>query len=647
MIILEENTSSIKLTRGLPFFLGLSTLEGLFALFFILQTPSMEKNVWMFGLSFQRLLTAGLAAIPVLLFLILTLISIFNPLWNKNLSSKITTWLQTDRHLAVASVLSIALALAGGYLFYLFSRPDAIILVPLPFIFERIQSMVIWAMLLCMQALVLLIYSQPGRYPAVLWRPGNLKTAAILLAFWFILAHWVILIFRLDLLTSIPGWFWQFHEKSFGISDLIFIPMLVLLGCIVWLVFKHPERTWFNLLLLIVGAYLFQVGFGFIQGDGFESLRLKYATSSHVIYAQHASDQPDLYKAISEYEQYYGQNGYVQTKPPGMLTFYILTQKTAALFFPDNSFDDRLLGLTTFAAYVYPLIAFLTLIPLFFLARLLLGQRNAFLACIFYLSSPLIMLMPLFLDQVLFPLLFISTACLMVYAFERRSNLLAFLSGLLLYISIFCSFSLVPLIPLAAALGFFFIIQNGKNEFKTFLWLGLSFLGGLFLIYLGFLLFLHYDPLIRFIHAMSTHYRDDFFNRFGVSAQGSYLPSLDQRLSVLYVNIVSYAVWIGLPLFFLAVLSGLRLLVTLWKERTKATSAYLLAMLLTLLALIVSGEAAGEVARQWAFITTLFCIFASRETRDLFKNQKGWVIVLLVIQLLTMYLTFKFQDFVT
>ncbi|MCE1254660.1 MAG: hypothetical protein LWX83_14055 [Anaerolineae bacterium] len=644
---MEKNTPLQKFTRGLPFLLGLSALEGFFAIIFIFQTPSMDKNVWMFGLSLQRIISGGLASVPVLLVLILALITASNRTVKNRWGEYLYNWLHQGQCLATFSVMLIGLFFAGCYLFYLFNRPDAIILVPLPFIFERIQSMIVWAMLFCLQVLVLLFYSHPASYPAILWNANTLKVFAFMLAGWFILAHWIILIFRLDLLISIPGWFWQFHEKTFGLNDLLFIPMLVLMAAAIGWVLKHPERTWLNLLVLILTGYVFQAGFGYIQGDGFESLRLKYATSSHVIYAQHASDQPDLFKAISEYENYYGQNGYVQTKPPGMLTFYILTQKVSAIFFPDHTFNERLLGLTTFASFVYPLISFLTLIPMFFLARLLLGQRNAFLACIFYLSSPLIMLMPLFLDQVLFPLLFISTACLMVFAFERQSLLLAFLSGILLYISVFCSFSLVALLPLAAALGFFFFLQRGKTEFKTILRLGLGFLGGVILFYVLFLLFLNYDPIVRFVHAMSTHYRDDFFNRFGVSAQNSYLPSLDQRLSVLYVNVLSYALWIGLPLFFLVLSGGLRFIITAWKERDLSVTLYSMAMLLTMFALLVSGEGAGEVARQWAFITTFFCIFASREIRSLFKNRKDWITILLIIQFVTMFITFKFQDFVT
>jgi low affinity Fe/Cu permease len=74
---------------------------------------------------------------------------------------------------------------------------------------------------------------------------------------------------------------------------------------------------------------------------------------------------------------------------------------------------------------------------------------------------------------------------------------------------------------------------------------------------------------------------------------------------------------------------------------------YLLAMLATLIALFISGEAAGEVARQWAFSITLLVIFASSEIGSLFKYQKKWVLLILLTQLSTIYLTFKFQDFFT
>ena len=353
----------LKLKKTIPILLLLTALEGLAALVFIFQTPSMEKNAWLFGLSFQRLLTGALCALPVLTCVGLALKSLMSQAFTARLGRWFSDYFSTGNRLANLFIILTGIIVCGIYLFILFNDPYSIILAPLPFIFERLWSMVAWLILICLQTIVVLVWVYKSEIPSALKQWNTLQSGLIFLAGVLILTHWIILIFRLDVLISIPGWFWLYHDKSFTLNDLWMLPVLALFILSAVFVMRHPRRTWVNLFLLILLGAACQIGFGFIEGDGFESLRFKYASSSHAIYAQHASDKPDLVKTISEYDLKYGDNGFVQTKPPGMLTFYNLTQKVSSLFFPDDTYDERFYGLTAFASYVFPFFSFLALIP--------------------------------------------------------------------------------------------------------------------------------------------------------------------------------------------------------------------------------------------------------------------------------------------
>jgi len=642
-------------SRLLRAFLVVSALEGVFAWLFLFRIPSMNRNAWLMGFSLSRLVVGGLI-LPFLLFSIgLAGKALFNPDWLKRSANRVVSFFSDEDHLAVAESVLSNLSVLGLALFLLFQSSFAAKITPLPFIFERIRSVVLWGIVTCLQALGVLGLLFPKRFLVVFRRGIALKTLLILLVLTLTLAHWILLIFQLDLLASIPGWFWPFHPKDFLLEDLLFPLVASLFLGIIWWVLHKPQKVWRNLMLLIALGYITQVSFGYIEGQGFESLRIKYIHSTHRVYAQHASDNPDLYKVISEYEQLYGKQQLVQTKPPGLLVFYIVTQKIARVFIHGVIYQERYYSLTAFASYVYPLLTFLVLIPLFWLGRLMMDEQNALMACILYLSIPIVILMPLFVDEVLFPMLFVSCALAMTLAVHHSSStggtwksfLLAVLAGVLFYLAVFCSFSLVTLLPLFLILLAIFLFQERqpglKPAGKILLGAILGFLG----MYLLFLVIFKYEPLGRFVNAMTIHYQDDFFKRFGVEERGTVFPSLNQRLGVLFLNLVSYAVWIGLPLFSLYVAGGVRVIIQFWKDRKNRQLGFLVAFLLTMVALFTSGEAAGEVARHWTFFTPILALFSSREIPFTLKGQKKWVIALLVLQLITTYLTYKFQDFAT
>jgi hypothetical protein len=59
--------------------------------------------------------------------------------------------------------------------------------------------------------------------------------------------------------------------------------------------------------LVLLGALL-QLGFGFMDGKGFESLRENYTGTMHRVYAEMAADDPDLLPVITDYEARFAGN---------------------------------------------------------------------------------------------------------------------------------------------------------------------------------------------------------------------------------------------------------------------------------------------------------------------------------------------------
>ncbi len=113
------------------------------------------------------------------------------------------------------------------------------------------------------------------------------------------LFHWTVLILRLKIFLVIRGWKWYFWQKEVPQPVWLFPLMLIAALAVVWFVFRNPKHIQRKLIaLMLLGAAL-QIGFGFLAGGGFESLRLKYADSVFNNYAEAAAEDPGLWHALT------------------------------------------------------------------------------------------------------------------------------------------------------------------------------------------------------------------------------------------------------------------------------------------------------------------------------------------------------------
>ena len=81
------------------------------------------------------------------------------------------------------------------------------------------------------------------------------------------------------------------------------------------------------------------------------------------------------------------------------------------------------------------------------------------------------------------------------------------------------------------------------------------------------------------------------------------------------------------------------------QRRASSLDGLMAAFMVTYLALGLLGQTRGEVQRLWLFMVPLVCLFVAEETQTLFKRREGGMVLVVCLQLVTLFLTAKFQDF--
>jgi len=635
-----------KLTR---YYFPLAAFEGLIALVFLLKDPSSEGAL-LLGYSASRL---ALIAVALLLTAILTWAA-----W-QTLASRPTlprllkpaeTWLIEKRILLPLTILLALIALFATAYHIFFSSPLSLsaeiflserpqwinLFTRLYATFNRLLPLSLWMTALSVQTLILWGVVHASTYRDLRHEGAFGRAAGMILLTAAALFHWIVLLLRLKVFLVIRGWKWYFWQKEVPQPVWLFPLMLLSAVAIVWLLFRNGKHIRRNLVILMLLGAALQIGFGFLAGGGFESLRLKYADSVFNRYAEAAAEDPGLWHALRTYENDYGDDWYLGTKPPGVLAIYILTQKAANLFLPAADSAGRFLSLTTFAAYIFPFLAFLVLLPIYHLARKLgITDKEGLLAAALYIAAPVVLLIPLFLDQVLYPLVFASVLLLAWHAWEKKSWPLALLTGAAVYLALYLGFSLlalVPLIPLWLCLQM--LLHPKEHPFKEGLKLGLAFGSGLLAAFLFFRLVLNYDILLRYTNAMANHRRAK-----------EYTPGMEQWLHALLLNHAELITWNGFPFILLLLGQMFRSLIACVRRRSQPLDELAAAFFLTYGALNIFGQTNGEVQRLWLFMVPLFALLAAREAARLTQNKRSGITLILTLQWITAWLLFTFQDF--
>lgn len=637
--------------RLVQLLLIISACEGLLAFASLAILPSEQTVGKLWGFSTGRLAVMALTLIAVLSFLMVGLWAFIRPRSWRCTLEWLDQRLAQDRRLGdcVVTLFFWGIAALAGLLFAL--SPLAVDMDVLRALSRRIGGLWLWLAVILLQTGWLLTYAYWGR----LTRPGFFirpRISRLLLLYLLILAtgfHAWVFIWRESIFTGIKGWYWQFHVKPFNLRDLYWLGMTLLLAVGFSILFYPPLRWRLagqvfapslrplrpsGLIILILLGYLAQVSFGFVSGRGYESMRLKYADSSYKHYALHASDRPPILFALRNYEEKYGHAFSLKTKPPGALLVYLAVQRAAALFQPQPTFEGRFVQLTTVAAYFFPLLAMLTLIPLFYLSRWTKASM-AYEPLFLYIVCPNVNLITLLLDQFWYPLLFLCGVLLTVWVCRRLSFPLAVVTGIYVYAAVYFSFSLLPLsLMVVSLMGLESYRTQGRFVWRDLLKLWGGFLLGLMIAYISFKVILNYDFFIRYPNALAQHREHKHF----------VITAFELAKSI-FINNVEFSLWTGLPVTLLAFLQVVQSVRHAIHRRLERVDVLALAFLLTYIALNVLGQTRSEVGRLWLFTVPLVALLAASTLKRLDRFPPRWLALAAVLQWVTVFLTYHFQDF--
>ncbi len=451
-------------------------------------------------------------------------------------------------------------------------------------------------------------------------------------------AYWATLAFNIPVFQGIRFWFWQYEYKP--PADWWVIPIIAVISYLsVSIVLKHHHNQKHNIIILIVTGYFLQFGFSFIEGKGFDSLRDRLIFDGHSEFASAAVRIDDISELAANYEELADSNrigNFPKSKPPGALIFYTLADKAANIFTPNDTPQNKYQRFINFAVFLFPLLSYLVLIPLYGISRHLLPEKYSNLPGMLFVFLPNINLVTMHLDQALYPLLAAVQLWLLAEAIRKNNYLFAALSGFALYISLYITFSLAFMLPFllitAAVLNFFY---NGSKKLRTLTTHITSLLAGFLLTALIMNISTNYDILQRFTKAMQFH-----------AQWKAWEP--DARWYIYYagLNIIEICIWSGITFSIVYFLGLWRSLKNLFIRNIDLISALAVAFSGLVLLQAFLGLTKGETARLWLFLTPMAVIFAANEINIRFKYKPEFSIkLILLLQLITTFLIKVFQDF--
>jgi len=242
--------------------------------------------------------------------------------------------------------------------------------------------------------------------------------------------------------------------------------------------------------------------------------------------------------------------------------------------------------------------------------------------------------MPLIPDQFLFPLLFMASIAALTMAMVYRSFLFGVLAGISFYISIFASFSMLPLVGVGLA---WIVIEHfwgkeGRRGALTMPALGLC--TGMAAAWMALFVVAGYNPIVRMDAALEYHRQ---------LKQIANTPG--SVLNYALLNSVEFAVWNGFALITVLVGSLIRSATVFVRRQGEMRDSLTLAYGATFLGLLVGGQTEGEVGRLWIFLVPLACVLLAPLASRLLEDQSRSVRMVMAFQLITACLMFLNMDF--
>jgi hypothetical protein len=485
------------------------------------------------------------------------------------------------------------------------------------------------------------------------WSPSHIGPSALLLLIVIVTVfHWMVLIFQLRFFVNIPAWYWIFDPVPFGPGDLwYFLGALVLFGLAYWLLIVRHHLTAGLVLVFALGWFL-QMGVGLMGGAGIQTLRERFFTTYHAVYVEKAAQgQIGILDGIRRYEEVYGSNTFTGTKAPGLMAFYNALERIINGSPSQFHHEIRYQRLADAVMLLLPMLAAGTALVLSFFTRQFLHDpsgRVQRVAPLLYVMAPNVALLTFFADQALYPLAFLLGAWICIAAVRPQSLAFSLALGVYLYAAALFTFTLLPLVAVTGAYLFLHYWRSRSVQgLRHIIWHALAVAAGALLLHLLARMFLNYDFLTRLQSGMTVHHNIDFYLRLGKQIPDGPEPfavRLGQIFRAAWFNNLDLAAAIGFPIYILFFIQALRRCWRFLRSATSPSDAVVLAVLAGFVGINLVGSEQGEVPRLWLFWVPVIVLLAAYELDPHLRRQPRFALALGLSQLVTLMLTFHFQD---
>lgn len=441
-----------------------------------------------------------------------------------------------------------------------------------------------------------------------------------------------------------PDWQWAYYFVN--TLDKIWAPFIVILSMALFVVFLSKRNNiWIEknekkiLFFLVMASIFFQASILFFGRAGIAVLLHRIINPELNGYFTASLFVDDL----GDFLHVYSQNVlllpmHAQGHPPGAILFFWFINKIA-LFFPSlgelmNNIspaheDVRLLWLSlaphqklgaVISIIVIPFISSLIILPIYFLGKYVYDLRIGLRAALLYIFVPSVTLF-LPINDVFISIFPIFSLLIFIKGLNKENKFYIFISGIIFFIGIFFSISMLPLAIVFLVLFILSFLNKRALISSNSLQLGASFLLGLALF--PFLLFIFFE--FNFIEL--------------VKVLMSGLPESRSYSIWLFYNLYDFFTFAGIPLLIIFAYMTKNLLTNISKNKLGKTDHLFLSFFVMLFLLDLSGAVRGEVGRIWLpFIPVFVLTVSNYATRVIKISQRGFLIILLLqaVQIIVM-----------
>ena len=425
-------------------------------------------------------------------------------------------------------------------------------------------------------------------------------------------------------------------------------PLALILTFVVRLIFRSSLRLSRKIALIVLTGYLIQVVFFSAGWQGFTERRSSWMRSGQVTFLEPVGSS--IARMAKHYEEIVIFSEEMDplhvTKPPGTVLFYMafgegVRQISGIL--PESSIEHRIIHAGSF---LFPLIAVLAAVPLILLCRNLGNTEIGLAASLMLISSPYFVLIFAHADKFLYPLIGLSAIYLATLSIRMKSILMAVLAGIMTQITLFFSFSLIPI-----AILVFFLLSTACSPFRNgiprdkglsvnsmkYLAFGLI---GFTICYILFRVILGYDALKHFITAIGRHSQWKY-ECLGFTWNPGNVILFAGR------NFAEFGFAIGAGLLLLSAAGCIKAGRDLLRKQSSRIAIFSILVAFLLLVTGFLGRTAGEVSRLWIFFLPLLCIPAAYLITGSVSGKRLSLRVTIVVlfQLFTTAFIKHFQDF--